>query len=1143
MLTTPELITALERRGVLAPSDVARVRQLHENSPTEFVPRVLFKWLVSRGRMTLDEADRLLAIDPNLSAVDALEQVLGRNDNLELAPDEDDVYDEDTKEMLPAGEAGDDIQLPPRGTAPFADSPEKRKQPLIPTNKTPPETKELQPAAAAPYADLFDELLGAAGEAGPGLNQLPTNRSTKGGRFGRWDSPLMLAGGGGLLLLVMVSAFLIWRIVRQGGDDAFAAAEESYRNAGYASAVERYDQFLTKYPQHRFASTAVVHRGLARLRLVVESASDWPRALATAQTVLGEIASQPEFAASKADLSALLPDIAENLAKTALAKPDDAELTQAREARKLIDKYGVGGDAVAPRLQQIDGLLATAERRQSRARLLRETVAAMNAAALARDLAKAAQAQQALLTAFPDAAAEPTLLEAAAGLADVKRSLVRFIAEDKPAEKSELASPIVRKVTLASRTLTTAAQAEGVAFATLEGTLFALNFADGRILWTRAIGYDSAVPARVDDTADADVVVYDGVQQMLVRLSAKDGVLRWRQPLEPGGRLAVERERISVTLKNRLQLFETATGKLLGQVDFPSQLGGPSAVDPRGKLRYQLADADDLYVLSNDDSRCLQTFFLGHASRSIDVPPICVGPYVLTTENVGDRAQLTLLEVAADGTTLTKIAERTVNGRVTSTPQVSQRIVAVVTDSGGVDLFDLAGSKDRKPLDPIAHLAGSDDREIVRRHFTFRDTQLWVGGKGLTRFEFQPTLNRLSPIRSLFPERTTLQPPQRQGSVAINVAQPIDFSSPRSVVAVDAESGSVLWETFPVPSLCGPPIAVEGRDSLTCVTGLGGVYSVPVAGSSQIFDYPQSQFAGGLHPAEGARPAVVAKQALVYLADVRARTDAATTTATLSVPLLSVALTGTSPATTVSKTRGDWIGDVVPFDDGVLVATAGGQLQAVDYLTGEKQLEPFQPPLLAGRRPTWSRAAVVGEQIVVSDGRKLFVLGVESQPQPFLKARTSIDLVRPTIPEVAAVGETAYLVDGTGELTAYHLPDLKPGTAWKARGAGYWGPKAVGSHVYALAGTTGEAQLLCLTGDGRLAWKATVPARSFAPVLDGEQLLLTDERGDLIRLDATNGKEIGRTRIGIPLAAEPVVSSEGIVLTTQAGELLWLAKP
>jgi hypothetical protein len=279
------------------------------------------------------------------------------------------------------------------------------------------------------------------------------------------------------------------------------------------------------------------------------------------------------------------------------------------------------------------------------------------------------------------------------------------------------------------------------------------------------------------------------------------------------------------------------------------------------------------------------------------------------------------------------------------------------------------------------------------------------------------------------------------------------------------------------------------------------------------------------------------------LADVRGRTDAPTTTATSSVPLLSVTLTGTSPAATVSRTRGDWIGDVVPFAEGVLVSTAGGQLQAVDYLSGEKLLEPFQPPQLAGRRPTWSRAAVVGEQVVVSDGRKLFVLSVESQPQPFLKARTSIDIVRPTIPEVAAVGESAYLVDGTGELTAYHLPDLKPGTTWKARGAGYWGPKAVSSHVYALAGTAGESQLLCLSGDGGLAWKATVPARSFAPVLDGKQLLLTDERGDLLRLDATNGQEIGRTRIGIPLAAEPLVTADGIILTTQAGELLWLAKP
>jgi hypothetical protein len=65
MLTTPELIIALERRGFLPAGDVARVRQLYENSPTEFVPRVMFKWLVSRNRLTNEQAEKLLRVDPN----------------------------------------------------------------------------------------------------------------------------------------------------------------------------------------------------------------------------------------------------------------------------------------------------------------------------------------------------------------------------------------------------------------------------------------------------------------------------------------------------------------------------------------------------------------------------------------------------------------------------------------------------------------------------------------------------------------------------------------------------------------------------------------------------------------------------------------------------------------------------------------------------------------------------------------------------------------------------------------------------------------------------------------------------------------------------------------------------------------------
>lgn len=1148
MLTTPELITALERRGVLGPGDVARVRQLHENSPTEFVPRVLFKWLVSRGRVTLDEADRVLASDPNLSAAETLDSVLGAPD-YKLSDEDDEAFDEDTKEM--PEDAADDVQLPPRGAAPFADSPAKGKSPLLPTPKTPAEKLVQQPAASGQhsegqYGDLFDDLLAAGGATGPGLS--PLAAPTKKKRAAAWDSPLMLVGGGALLLLVIVGAFLTWRILRSGGDDAFAAAEEAYRNAGYSAAVDRFDKFLAGYPTHRSASTAIVHRGLAKLRLAVESGGDGTRALVTANEVLGEISAQEAFAASKGDLSALLPEIAETLAKTAIAKNDEALLTQAREARRLVDKYGAANDAIAARLQQLDALLLTAERRLARAQRLRETVSAINEAALARDLEKAAKARTALLREFPDTAAEPTLVEATAALADVKRTAVRMIAEDRAAETAEPTSSILRKVTLAARRNPDTSNAAGIAFAALEGTLFAFNAADGRILWTRPIGYDAGLPVVIDPAADpassdGDVVLYDGVQQALVRLGAPDGKLRWRQPLESGGRWTLDRRGICLTYENRWQLLETATGKLVGQVDFPTSLGAASSTDPRGKMRYQLGESEDLYVVSNDDFQCKQVFYLGHASQSIDVPPTCVGPYVLTAENVGEQTRLRLLEAASDGAGLTLVGERMLPGRVTSPPQVSQRIVAVVTDAGAAELFDLAGAKERKPLDPIAKLSAGDDRDVVRRHFLFRGTQLWIGGKGLTRYELQTTLGKLTPVRSLFPERTTLQSPQALGNLTICIAQPTDFSLPRAVAAVDSEQGSVVWESFPAPTPRGPPHLSADYNTWTVVTRLGGVYDVPAtppepAGTVQVIDAPTAEFATGLHPAEEVQPAVLKDDAAVYLAE---GNDAKKPT-----PLLTVEPVGKSPRTVASAERGDWIGSPVAYRDGVLIASAAGSLQLVDPRTGGKKLEPFQPPQIMGRRPSWSRINIVGDDVLVSDGLKLFRVGVESQPQPFLKARASVDLVRPTIPEVAAVEGTAYLVDGTGELTAYSLPDLKPGATWKTRGAGHWGPAAVGKQVFALtagSAAAGDSQLLCLTGDGRLAWKATVRSHCFRPVADGSSLLVADEAGDVLRLDAATGKETARVRLSLALSAEPVVAGDRLILTTQAGELVWIAKP
>lgn len=1129
MLTTPELIIALERRGVLPPGDVARVRQLYENSPTEFVPRVMFKWLVSRGRLTNEQAEKLLTFEDATSAAAALDRVLGLNDKLELAADDDGDFDEDTKDM-PA-EARDDLTLAPPGTAAFADSPREPRKTLIPSRQPAAPAASATPAPPKPAAaELLDELLGGAVGANPlGLPpptlRMPTARN-------RWESPLMLVGGGVLLILIGLGAFLVWRVVREGGDAALAAAEESYNQGGYATAVERYDRFLADYPRHRSVGTALVHRGMARLRLAVEGGADVARSLEIARTVLPEIAAQSEFAASKADLSALLPDLAERLAGQAAEKPDEAALTQAVEARKLIDKYVGATDAVAPRLQQIDALIAASERRQLRQTRLAATVADIRRAAAARDLNQAAKARTLLVAEFPDTAGEPELAEAMAALAETKRQAVRYAALDEPAETAAGPSPFVRKVTLARRRGEAVADAGDAAFALIEGTLFAYDAADGRIRWTRYVGFDAGLPVVVAAGRRRDVLLYDGVERALVCLAASDGALRWRQPRAASPTLLVERDLVYATIDDRLVVVEAESGRVTGEVRFPTTLAGPAVSDPRERVRYVFGRGDDLYVVANDDFRCLQAYYLGHAGGAVAVGPTCVGPYVLTAENVGDRTRLRLLETAADGAGLKQVAERILDGRTTLPPQVSQRLAVVVTNGGPVELFDLSGAGDRKPLEPVARLTAAAD-PIVRRHFLFRGTQLWLGGKGLTRYEFQANLGKLTPLGSVLDDRTTLQPPQPVGNTVICRTQPSDFLQPASVAALDAQRGTVLWETSQLGELVDPPQLAADGATLTVVSRQGLVIDVGPEATS--VDRASAEFGGEVAGGSAALP----DGGRVYVVEDSA--GAGQTLVTLEPP-------GTMPRFVRTAVLGP-ITSPQTFRDGVVAATGRELLQWLDPRTGARKAEPFPAPASSNDKGSGLAVALVaGDAVFALHHGIAYRLAVVEGPPPYLKLQSEVEPKNP----VGAIGDTVYAAHGGEELAAYALADLRPGASWKFRGARTWQTATLGLHLAALTRLEPAAQrkelLVALTGSGELAWQTTLErsvgaSRFFLPVAAGDDWLLVDDHADVVRLDATTGQVKSRKSYGLPLVAPPAVVGNRLVLATQAGELLWIDQP
>ncbi len=154
-----------------------------------------------------------------------------------------------------------------------------------------------------------------------------------------WDTPLILIGGGGLLAMVLLGGLLYWRLSRGNADQAFTMAEQDYQSGSYTQAVQKFDDFLENFPDDSKASTARVHRGMAKMRQAVDGARNWSNTLDTAESLISEISTEKDFGEARKELAALLPKIAAGLADQAREQRDGSLVDKAKATLKLIDKY------------------------------------------------------------------------------------------------------------------------------------------------------------------------------------------------------------------------------------------------------------------------------------------------------------------------------------------------------------------------------------------------------------------------------------------------------------------------------------------------------------------------------------------------------------------------------------------------------------------------------------------------------------------------------------------------------------------------------------------------------------------------------------------------------------------------------------
>lgn len=1140
MLTTLELIAGLNERGVLSPSDVQRLLRLYEYAPSEFGPRVLTKWLISQGKLTAEQGDALSRVDPKLPASEALDRAIGpkspasgaaaTDDELGLVPLDDEAPDDAAMQSRPA----------PSSAA------ESGRSPAVPKRAA---------AAAAPAknarSDLLDELL-------QGVDPLAMPSFRKPRRVG-WDSPLMLVGGGGLLVLVLGALFLWWRIGRDQGDEAFASAEDAYNQAAYPLAIERFSAFLAAHPRHTSAGTAIVHRGMAQIRIETESAADWSRALATSRQVLAEIAPHEEFATVRADVGVLVPEIAGNLAKQALERNDPRLLETAREARALVDKYAAGNEQAVVRLTEVDSLLATADRRLAQELRIAETVAAMRKALTEGDLNAAFAARGRLLEEYVDAAQAPRVVEATAEIGAAAAKAVKFVAAATPAETTEPDSPVVRRDTLLHyrQPSTSTAAADGeICLASARGVIFALEATTGKLRWRRDVGIDSRfVPQKVASSAGTVVVMDDVVRHELVAVDVATGRLRYRAaiPSDDDAWLAVAADRLLLTTGDgRLTIIDAADGRTTGVVRFPEPLVGESVADSRDKVRYQLSRSGRLYVLDARTLACLEAVGLGYEAGQVALPPICAGSYlavIQTPPNGG--SQIRFFSIDAAGRGLKAVGVYQFDDAVRTPARISRKVAVVVGERGGFAAFDLSRAEDAEPAIPMATRPAEGPSSELR-FLSFLGNEIWSTDDEFRRFDLQPAVGKIVPLKALPAHGKGIAAPQTFGELVVDVRQDADGSL--RVIAVKVADYSPAWQSDLSPAVAAGPL-YDAAAKRVVVASSRHVFAPAVAAGRGGAVEPLAEFAtvaSSISHDRATRPALLAARPAtvgIFLPDeVPTEADGVDPSAERVGRFVSwLDLQSSKPE--LKKLTLPQAASVAPLAaaDGLISAGTGGRITWIESATGEMKSDPFQPPVTAGVPFAWSELSSIDRWLTVAD-RAGRLFSVELDPAArTLRAGSSIDLSRKVVAGPVAVGGGTYLVDDRNMLTYYALPDLKPGDDWELPSKPAWGPLRVGDAAYlAVLGDDGF-ELWSLDGDGRRRWRSTVTTaandRCSPPAVDGRRLFVATLGGEIVELDVADGSVRSRVGIGVPLVVGPVVADDFLVVTSAAGEVLWLKKP
>lgn len=1131
-----QFIDRLEQQGLLDKSVIDELRRkVAQAKGKKITPEAIARYLVDGGHLTRFQATRLIN-EIIKSAPDAAEPPdNAKVGELRLVPEERPAV------RSPAAAPA----LPPKPTpAAPAPVPKAAPTPTRPADVAVAPAAEglwTEPAAAEPLNSLASER-DAASSAG--------RRPSRSPRYGvppsgGWSAKVPIIGGISFLILVVIGAFLYLSLSHRAAEKLLQTAENAYRDQSYAEAMSLYDDFIASYSRHEKISLARVRRAMSYL---LQWSKDPEQGMARASEVLPEIKEEVSFPDAHEELANVLPQIAAGFVGQALAAADTASqealLKKTESAMALVEDPdcvpALYRKSQATTIEAITEDMARVRRKIGRVKSLNAALEKINAAVAAGNPSLAYAARDELLGDYLGFDTDQQLLDAMLRVTEKQRERVSIQEQPLTPATDDPAANLPPHIVLSHRTGTRLDSLAGrVVYALAGGCVFALDGATGDVLWRRFVGFETTAPPQpLEAAAASDAIVVDQRRNELMRLEAKSGKVVWRVALgEPVFEPVIAGQRICVAgASGKLYVVDAASGQTPRYVQIPQPLEVAVCRNTRQPVLYQVAEQDNVYVLSADTLECREVFYLGHKRGTVSTPPVMMLGLLLIVENAGPGfSYLHVIGTADDGLNLKPAQEKIrLTGQVLAPPAVAERSALVVTDLHAAQLFDVAPQNPTSVVPAAALDSGAQSPTV--NYALLQGDRAWIAGSRLSKYQTRATAGKLTAEWESDEQDVFVAPLQMIGDAVIQVRQRRNAPGV-TIAAVRNSDKDPSWQTEVAVPAQG--VFVHG-DAMDVVTQRGRLFRAAAADFERRVIGP-AQAVASSDPQQvlaltetvdcgnglwAFSPSAGYSQ-LVFFQPGGA--DAALRLLTLAVPPESA----TAPP--------------VAMAGGLLVPLRDGSVVLIDPANGSERMYAFHPSVPVGVPTIWGRAAVLdgGQEFVIANNHHVvYHVGIRDKMGKELAALNEKTLDDDVVGPWAVVANTCCAVARSGAedaTIAYTLPDVTPGQKSPLAGRIQWGPQRVGDAILVATGN----ELLCFDSAQALRWKTTLDHGPVIgqPLSVGTHWWLSADDGVLWQIDMATGQIAATVEVGEPLASGPVVYGNRLLVAGQSGVLLNVGVP